>query len=161
MYLFLNENFSQGMIAMLFSFLIYVINNIIINARGHNSIFNEYLEDLGVYLTFVLTTIIYGVHYYKDNILTLGVLMFYSMCFVLALGRNWVSHLKNSTGFPPALNGIFFPLLYFVYIFYLGDTGSSVFLFYYVIVGILSVSSVNFLGYKEVGSSNIIEKKRV
>ena len=64
-----------------------------------------------------------------------------------------VLHLKNSCGWPIALNGLFFPIMYYFYEFYLGSAGNSIFIIYYLIIAFLSVSKINFLGTNK----NIIE----
>ncbi len=148
-YLLINDNNSQAFFIMMISFLVYVANNVIINITGFSTVFNEYLEDMGSFLTFGITTIIFGLLFFKGNVLFLFIIFFYATSLVLALARNWILKLKNSLGWPIALNGIFFPLIYYIYIFYLQGPGDSIFVLYYIGIAILSISKYNFLGYNE------------
>jgi len=149
LFLFLIGKYTQGFFTMLISFIIYITNNIIINIKGFATVFNEYLEDMAVFLTFGLTTIIFGLIFYKNNLLVLTIVFFYATSLVLALSRNWVLKYKNSLGWPIALNGIFFPLFYYVYDFYLQGPGDSIFIILFIVVAFFSTSSFNFLGYRE------------
>jgi len=149
LFLFLIGKYSQGFFTMLISFVIYITNNIIINIKGFATVFNEYLEDMAVFLTFGINTIIFGLIFYKNSLLVLTIVFFYATSLVLALSRNWVLKFKNSLGWPIALNGIFFPLIYYIYEFYLKGPGDSIFIVIYIVVAFLSTSSFNFLGYRE------------
>ncbi len=160
-YLFSIKNYGFACFMLVLSFFIYVLNNITINIRGHSSVFNEYLEDMAVFTAFILSTIVFGVVYYENEALIFGIIIFYAMCFILALARNWVLRKKNSLGFPAALNGVFFPLLYYIYSFYLGSPANSIFLIYYVVVGMLSVSTINFLGYRESNNERFSEPEEI
>ncbi len=152
-FLFLTDRFSQGIFAMIIAFIIYVANNIIINITGITTVFNEYLEDMASFTTFGLSLVIFGLLFYKNSLAVLVVVFFFSCCLILGLARNWVLRFKNSMGWPAPLNGIFFPLIFYIYQFYLQNPGNSVFIFYYLLVGTLAVSHYNFLGYKEESES--------
>jgi len=149
MYSILNGLSSQGIFIMLFAFLIYVGNNVLINFTGFTTLFNEYLEDMSAFFTFAGVPISFGLVFFKGDLILLIPIFFYAICVVLAMARNWVLKLKNSVGFPIALNGVFFPFIYYFYLFYLDSMGASVFVFYYLIVGFYSISQYNFLGYRE------------
>ena len=148
-YLFILKDFSQGFFVMLLAFIIYVINNTIINLSGFTTVFNEYLEDMATFLSFGISSIIFGLVFYGEDPVILGIVLFYAICLVLALSRNWIMRLKNSVGFPIPLNGLFFPLIFYIFSIYLKDPGNSIFLIYYFLVAGLSVSHINFLGYNE------------
>lgn len=148
-YLFILEEFSQGFFVMLIAFVIYIVNNTIINLSGFTTVFNEYLEDMATFLSFGISTIVFGVIFYGKSPIILGVVLFYAICLVLALSRNWIMRLKNSVGFPIPLNGLFFPLVFYIYTIYLADPGNSIFVIYYFLIAGLSVSHINFLGYTE------------
>ncbi|MDA3855719.1 MAG: hypothetical protein PF569_05645 [Candidatus Woesearchaeota archaeon] len=149
LYLFLIEDFASGVMVMVISFAVYVLNNILINFYGFTTVFNEYLEDIAVYLVFGLTTIVFGLLFYQGDLLVLVVLFFYAISLVLNLARNWILKLKNSMGWPISLNGIFFPIVFYIYRFYLGNPGDSIFLIFYIAVTLMAISHHNFLGYKE------------
>lgn len=149
LFLIINQDNSMAFLIMLAAFVIYIINNIIINIKEGTTVFNEYLEDMSSFLTFNITIVVFGTVFFKDDLLVLTVLFFFSICQLLAIARNWVLGVKNSKGWPIPLNGLFFPLTYFIYLFYLQGPGDSIFLLYYVIVAVLSVSEYNFLGYEE------------
>lgn len=145
-YLFLNNFMSEGILILLLSLVLYVLNNVFKQALNLENDFNEYLEDFSLFLTFGVTTIIYGIIVYGQNYLFLSIVLFYAICMLLALGRNSILHLKNTCGWPIALNGLFFPIMFYFYEFYLGKQGSSIFIIYYLIIAFLSVSRINFLG---------------
>jgi len=148
-FLMINNFYSQAFFVVMIGFLVYVINNIVINVTGFSTVFNEYLEDFGSYLTFGLTTIIFGFLFYKGDILTLILIFVYGIALLLSLARDWILRVKNSLGWPIALNGIFFPLIYYFYLLYLKEPGNSIFIIYYILISLLSVSKINFLGYNE------------
>lgn len=147
-FLFVIEKYSQGIFVMLISFVVYVLNNLINNLKENTTYFNEYLEDMGVFLTFGIAPTIFGLNFYEQDFIILLVVFFYAISQVLGLARNHVSNDKNTRGWPAPLNGLFFPFMFYIYIFYLQDMGNSIFIFYYILIGILSVSEYNFLGYK-------------
>jgi len=148
-YLFINSEFSQGVFAMMLVFVIYVTNNIIININKSSSVFNEYLEDIASFTAFGISEVIFGLMFFKENYIVLSITIFYSVTLVLALARNWILQLKNSLGWPIALNGVFFPLIYYIYLFYLGDQADSIFILFFILIGVLLVSTYNFVGYDE------------
>lgn len=148
-YLFLNGFFSAGFISIIFSFIIYVANNIYINIKGFSSVFNEYLEDTGAFMAFTVSTLVFGMLYFPEDEIILGVTMFYGICQVLAMSRNWIASTKNSQGWPIALNGIFFPFIYYLYIIYFRGFGEAVFIVYFIVIAMLSISNHNFIGYME------------
>ena len=147
-FLFVIDKYSQGIFVMLISFVVYVLNNLINNLKENTTYFNEYLEDMGVFLTFGIAPTIFGLNFYEQDFIILLVVFFYAISQVLGLARNHVSKDKNTKGWPAPLNGLFFPFIFYVYIFYLQEMGNSIFIFYYILIGVLSVSEYNFLGYK-------------
>ena len=148
-FLFANQNFSLGIFIMMIAFIFYAANNIILNLKGFSTVFNEYLEDMATFLTFGFSTILFGFLFYSSDPFILAIIVFYSICLVLALARNWILRVKNSLGWPIPLNGLFFPLVYYIYDFYLHSPGNSIFLIFYIGIAFLSISHFNFLGYKE------------
>ncbi len=150
LYLFFIEEFSRGFIVMLASFVLYVIYNVLINIFQTTTLFNEYLEDLGGFLLFGVTLMVFGMMFYSGDFLLVLSVFFFSVCTSLALARNWVLKVKNSVGWPVALNGLIFPLIYYFYIFYLDVLGKSIFIIYFMLVGLFSISRINFLGYNEI-----------
>lgn len=144
-YFFVTEEYSMGFIFLMISFLLYGINNIIDKNLEEISKFNQYLEDMSTFFTFGLTTIIFGFIFYKESLSILIMVFLYSVCVLLSLARNSILDVKNSSGFPIALNGVFFPFAYFLYRFYLQGPGESFFLIYYFIVSFLLLSKRNFL----------------
>ena len=135
--LFFKKNVSFGNLLMLLALILYVLNNVLLNQFDLKNNFNDFLENLAVFLTFGLTTVIFGILHFEDNLLILVVVFIYAVCMVLSLSRNKISHLSNSIGWPVALNGLFFPLIYYIYDFYLLDLGYAIFLLYYIVVSIL------------------------
>lgn len=152
-YLVVAEQYGAAMVVMLLSFVVYATNNILINYYGTSTLFNEYLEDMAAFVAFGVSTMIFGFIFFTLDISLLAVILFYSICILLSLARNWVLKLKNSNGWPIALNGLFFPLAYYVYVFYLSEPGRSIFVIFYLVIAVLSLSHNNFLGYEEKNSS--------
>mgnify|MGYP000129660545 CR=1 FL=1 len=149
LYLFLNGFYSAGFISIIISFVIYVANNILLNIKGFSTVFNEYLEDSAAFMAFTVTTLVFGMLYFPEDEIILGVVIFYGICQILAMSRNWIASTKNSQGWPIALNGIFFPFIYYLYVFYFRGFGEAIFIVYFIIVAMLSISNHNFLGYME------------
>lgn len=148
-YLIGSERYSQAIFILILSFVLYSINNVMINMKENISHFNEYLEDMATFTTFGINPILFGIVFFKDDMLILSVVFFFAITTMLSLARNWQLGVKNSCGWPIPLNGIFFPLTYYIYEFYLQAPGNSIFILYYIIVGLMSASNYNFLGYEE------------
>ena len=148
-YLFLNQFYSAGFISIIGSFVIYIINNAIINMNGFSTVFNEYLEDTAAFMAFTLSTLVFGLLYFPEDEIILGVVIFYGICQVLAMTRNWIASTKNSQGWPIVLNGIFFPFIYYLYIVFFRGFGEAIFIVYFIVVAMLSISNHNFIGYLE------------
>ena len=148
-YLFVNQFYSAGFFSIIFSFIIYIGNNILINVKGFSTVFNEYLEDIAAFIAFTFSSMVFGMMYFRGNEIILGMIIFFGICQILSLSRNWISRTKNSQGWPIPLNGLFFPFVYYLSIFYFKGFAQAVFLLYFVIVGMLSISHHNFLGYRE------------
>ena len=150
MFLILKTDYGLAFFLMIISFLIFIYNNIRNNINQTSSIFNEFLEDLSSFLTFGVNLVIFGIIFYKGNLSIMLVIFFFGICSVLSMSRNWILNQKNSVGFPLVLNGLFFPLIYYVYIFYLQESGSSLFIFYYFVIGILAVSKNNYIEFEDI-----------
>ena len=158
-YLYFNNLTSLGMFLLLIALCLYVLNNILKKIFIFENDFNTYLEDFSLFLTFELTIVIYGILFYGTNYLFLSLIIFYSMTSLLSLARNSVLHLKHTMGWPIMLNGLFFPIFYYIYQFYLGSKGDSIFLAYFLVVSFLSISKINFLGNKK-GITDYIEERQ-
>lgn len=163
LYLFSVENYSLGNIFLMISFVIYVVNNILINYFGYSTVFNEYLEDVASYIAFCMSAVLFGLLYFQGSFLIGFIVFFYALSEILSLSRNWILRVKNSKGWPIALNGIFFPFSYYLVAVVIQGFGEAIFLVYYIIVAILSISDKNFLGYKEVIDDNydLVETRKI
>lgn len=147
-YLLVLEQFSQAFFNMLISVLVYVFNNMLIHYSKITTYFNEFLEDMASFLAFGISSMVFGIIFFSDSELFLAIILFYGVALVLSLARNWVLEHKNSVGFPLVLGGLFLPFLYYIYLFYLQDMGSSIFLLYFLITGLLFLSKVDFISSK-------------
>lgn len=145
LYLLLNNQVSFGIFLMLIAFLFYLNNNVLVNVYNMKNSFNRFLENISVFLTFGISTLVFGYIYYKGNSYLFLIIVFYAVCLLLSLVRNISFSFENSIGWPVSLNGLFFPLFYFIYVYFFNDLQNTIFLFYYIIVGVLLVSSYNFL----------------
>lgn len=145
-YLFLNNYMSLGILFLLLSLILYIFHNVINKILVLDNEFNDYLENFAVFLTFGVTTIVYGTIIFMGSNLFIALLIFYSVSMLLGVARNSILKLKNSCGWPMFLNGLFFPVIFYFYEFYLGQQGVSIFVFYYLTISFLAVSKINFLG---------------
>ncbi len=145
-FLFVNSEFSKGFFVMIFSFLVYIGNNVFLYIEDKDTEFNEFLDDLGCFLAFGVTTFVYGFINFRGDILFLCVVLLYAINITLNMARNWLLPVKNSVGWPLPLNGIFFPFFYFLSKVYLYDYDYTIFLLLYIFIALLSVSRYNFIG---------------
>lgn len=158
LYLMVEQRFGDAFLIMLFAFMFYVVQNIILR-RYEIYVFDEFLGNMAEFLTFGVTTILFGVFFYSEDIFFLFIAFFYAFCILFSFARNWMSDDRNFVGFPAALNGLFFPLLYFVYDFFLKELGYTVFLAYFTVVGVLSISNFSFLSFED-GDEVVYEAKK-
>jgi hypothetical protein len=151
-YFFSSQLFAEGMITMLFSSIFYIIM-IVIRSTDVNppTQFNLILENISNFMTFAISSIMFGVMFYAPNVDILFILLiyFFAIANILSVARNWEYDIREALGMPVAFNGIFFPLFYYMYRFYFNDLGDSIFLLYYIITGILTISSFKFLWFDE------------
>jgi len=148
-YLFMNGEFAKGFLVMLFSFITYVSNNLILEINNKDSLFNEYLEELASFLSFGLTTIAFGFVAYKKNLIILGVIILYTINIILNEARNWTLPNKNSKGWPIPMNGIFFPLIYYLTKLYFNNFNLVVFIIFYIFIAFVSISDYTIFKFKE------------
>lgn len=151
-FFFLNNEFGKGFLVMLFSFIVYISNNFILNLENKNTIFNKYLEETSSFLSFGLTTVIFGFIIYKNNIYFLLIISLYTISIILFQARNWLLEVKNTEGYPLVLNGLFFPLFYYIIKIYYNSNTFIIFIIFYIIISILSITNINF--FKEIIKSN-------
>jgi hypothetical protein len=151
-YFFSSQLFAEGMITMLFSSIFYIIM-VVIRSSDVNppTQFNLILENISTFMTFGISSIMFGVMFYAPNVDILFILFiyFFAIANILSVARNWEYDIREALGMPIAFNGIFFPLFFYMYRFYFNDLGDSIFLIYYVITGILTISSFKFLWFDE------------
>jgi hypothetical protein len=151
-YFFSSQLFAEGMITMLFSSIFYIVM-VVIRSSDVNppTQFNLILENISTFMTFGISSIMFGVMFYSPNVDILFILFiyFFAIACVLSVARNWEYDVREALGMPLAFNGIFFPLFYYMFRFYFNDLGDSIFLLYYVITGILTLSSFKFLWFDE------------
>ncbi len=151
-YFFSSQLFGEGMITMLFSSFFYIIM-ILIRSSDVNppTQFNLILENLSSFMTFGISSILFGVMFYSPNVELLFILFiyFFAIACILSIARNWEYDVRDALGFPIAFNGIFFPLFYYMYKFYFHQLGDSIFILYYLIAGVLIVSNYKFLWFDE------------
>lgn len=156
--LFSINQYSYGCMVLLGGFIIYITNNVVVNRRGFSTEFNEYLEELASYLTFSITTIVFGFVYFQANTTMIIIISLYAISQFLAFSRNWILHRKNSMGWPIALNGIFFPLSYYLVTVVVQGFDTGIFLLYYLIITILSISDKNFIGTSKLDQYDVLDE---
>lgn len=151
-YFFSSSLFSEGIITMLFSSILYIVMVVIrsTDVRPPTQ-FNLILENISTFMTFGISTILFGIIFYSPNVDILFILFiyFFAIACVLSMARNWEYDIRDSLGMPLAFNGIFFPLFYYMYRFFFNELGSSIFLIYYLVAGILTLSGYKFLWFDE------------
>jgi phosphatidylserine synthase len=148
---FSRGDYSLGLFTMLLSLIIYMGNNIFLKKIEGLSKFNKSLDDLSEFVAFGVSSIVFASSIYSDSedILVLIIVFFFSIATILSIARNWTLTIKDSVGWPVPFNAIFIPLIYYSYAAYLQDPGSSIFLFYFIFVGMMSASNYNFLNNLE------------
>jgi hypothetical protein len=142
--LFIIRENSLACIVMMLCFGLSLAYMLYSKYHQDESPFNGYVKDLGEFIAFGFSTLAFGFTFYDAQVLILAILFFYASCLVMGMARNWILKSKNPIGWPMMLNGIFFPLIYFFYVFYFNDPGNSIFLIYFVAVGVLAVSHFKF-----------------
>jgi len=146
------ELYGEGFMAMLISAIIYLVSVLIRKSDIRPPTqFNLILENISVFMAFGIASIAFGIIFYSPAI-SLSLILFvyfFAITTVLSMARNWENEARDSLGWPIAFNGVFLPLFYYMYIFYFQSPGSSIFLFYFAIAGLLSVSSYKFLLFDE------------
>lgn len=148
-YQFIIDEFGTGFFAMVIALILYIGDNILLQSSDQEeTLFNNNLEKMVEFMTFGITSIIFGFSFYKDSssLIVIILIGFFSISTMLSMARNWTLKVKNSLGWPIPFNGLFLPLVYYIYKFYIGNPGNSLFLFYFAIVGMLSASNYNFIG---------------
>jgi hypothetical protein len=151
-YFFSSQLFAEGMITMLFSSIFYIIMAVIRSTDVNPPTqFNLILENISTFMTFGISSIMFGVMFYAPNvdILFIMFIYFFAIACVFSVARNWEYDIREALGMPLAFNGIFFPLFYYMFRFYFNDLGDSIFLLYYLITGILTLSNFKFLWFDE------------
>ena len=84
-YYFVKEDFSAGFLLMLIGFVTYAAHNILGKSLSKPSYFNEYLEDMGQFLIFGVTLIIFGLVYHEFDPFLLAALFFFSISVFFSL----------------------------------------------------------------------------
>ncbi len=151
-YYFASKSYGEGFLTMIGAFIVYILTYFI----GKNndiqlSKFNRLLENHGVFMAFGLSSIVFGVVFYSDlnSYIVLLVVYFFALASLLSTARNWILEKSHSNGWPLPFNGLFLPFVYYVYAFYLQAMGGSIFLFYFVIVGVLATTNYNFTNFQK------------
>lgn len=150
-YFFAKEMYGEGFFTMLVAFVIYLLTYFV---EKHENIilseFNRLIENYGTFMAFGLSSIIFGVTFYKqeESFLILVLVYFFALATLLSTARNWIIKKTHRNGWPLPFNGVFLPLVYYVYQFYFQNIGTSIFLFYFVVVGILATTTYDFVSVK-------------
>ncbi len=153
---FIIEEFSYGFIAMFLALIIQTMYLMIKDLQHTNqSNFNKYLTNISELITFGICPIIFGLIFFKgaESIFIISSLILFAIFTILWAVRNWALDMKNSVGWSISFNGLFMPIIYYIYLYHLYGSDSSVFLLYFLTVGVLGIWNYNFL-------SNIKDKEK-
>lgn len=147
-YFFAKEMYGEGFFTMIFAFFVYLLTYFVEKHEDiHLSEFNRLLENYGTFTAFGLSSIVFGIVFYKqeDTFLVLIMVYFFALATILSTARNWITKKTHRNGWPLPFNGVFLPFVYYIYQFYLQNIGESLFIFYFAIVGILATSTYDFV----------------
>lgn len=151
-YNFSQEQYVTSTYGILISFIIYVMYSSYIHLFDIQRTQKEIiLEAIAVFSLFLFPLLAYGFVLYSGIIEGILLLILFSFTQFLNFARNWSESIHFSKGFPIILHGIFFPLTLFLAQQFAPSFEAGIFVFYFIITSILSLTSYNFIEY-EVGS---------
>ena len=145
---FIVEEFSYGFIAMFLALIVQTMYLMIKDSQYINkSNSNKYLTNISELITFGICPFFFGLIFFKgtESVSSILSITFFAVSIMFWAARNWALEVKNSIGWPISFNGLFMPIIYYIHLYYLHGDG-SVFLLYFLIVGVLSICNYNFLG---------------
>lgn len=149
-YNFINEDFIYSFLGILFGVMYYVAYLIYLYRfnpkREHNEVF---VEALAVVSLFLFPVLAFGFKLFQGHITGIILVVLFAVMQILNFVRNWSNGVNHSKGFPVLLHGVFFPLTYFISYFYAQSFQEALFMFYFVITGVLSATTYNFVKYQQ------------
>lgn len=121
------------MLAMVFDFL----DGKVARWTKKQNDFGKELDSLSDVLSFGVAVAIFGYAQGLNDILSIAVLSFFSLCGMVRLARFNVSKTKGFIGMPITANGLIFPILFFI----MGSFNKYV-LIAYLVSGMLMISDI-------------------
>ncbi len=140
----IKQAFTAAAFFILISVFFDWIDGKIARAKNLENRFGKEIDSLADIVSFGVAPAVFGFNLIeafspiKNNAATILILLFFVCCGIVRLARFNVSKTKHYEGVAITLNGLVFPILYFVipknYIFVL--------IFFYLMAGILMISSI-------------------
>ena len=148
-YNFINEDFIYSFLGILFGVMYYVTYLIYMYKfnpkREHNEVF---VEALAVISLFLFPVLAFGFKLFNGHTTGIILVVLFAVMQILNFVRNWSNGVNHTKGFPVLLHGVFFPLTYFVSHFYAQSFQEALFMLYFVVTGVLSATTHNFVKYQ-------------
>ena len=148
-YSFINEDLVLFFLGILFGLVSYV--RYIYYTKIHSiqrDMLEHFIEIITIFLLFLFPLLIFGFKISGNDTLATTVIIAFLVMQCINFMRNWSNKVIHTKGFPILLHGLFFPFTYFISLFYFQDFQKSVFIFYFLLTGILSLTSYNFLKFQ-------------
>jgi len=154
-------NFSFGMLSMLFSIMnefamasCFIIMAVLMDfldgrvarATGSANEFGKELDSLADIVSFGVAPAILGYGLGLQSPFAIVVLLYFSVCGLLRLARFNIQKEKGYTGVPITVNGLLFPILYFIF-----RSFNIYILLIYMLMGLLMISTIRIKKNKKDG----------
>jgi CDP-diacylglycerol---serine O-phosphatidyltransferase len=142
-YLAIEKEFFWSSIAMLIAVVMDYLDGKTANLLGQKTEFGKNIDSLADLVSFGVAPAIFGYVYYTNSIridplIIIGTI-FFVICGLIRLARyNIISYKNGFMGMPITVNGIVFPIFYFISI------PTIIFPYLFIVSGILMISSFTF-----------------
>ena len=145
-------NFSFGMLSIFFSMrgeftaaavmllcavAMDFLDGRIARATGTTNEFGKQLDSLSDLLSFGVAPAVFGYGLGLKSPIAIIVLIYFAVCGMLRLARFNISKEKGFIGVPITVNGLLFPVIYFI----IGGFNNYI-LFFYIIMALLMISTI-------------------
>jgi|SRR3989338_974336 len=136
----IQKEFTYAAIALLAAVLFdFLDGKIAIFSQKQNAL-GKNLDSLSDAVSFGVAPAIFGYMHGLQNIYSIIILIFFTLCGVLRLARFNILELRYFIGIPITTSGIVIPLIYLVTL-YLSIPLNNIFIYVYLFLGILMISS--------------------
>ncbi|MFT4243849.1 MAG: hypothetical protein ACMXYB_00140 [Candidatus Woesearchaeota archaeon] len=142
-------NYVISSYGILISFVIYIAYTIYVSIKKIKRQPIEILtETIAVFSVFLFPLLAYGFVLFENSIEGVLLLVIFSFMQILNFVKNWAYEVQHSKGFPIVLHGLFFPLIVFISQIIAPNFEQALFIVYFIITSMLSVTPYNFIQYQ-------------